>query len=71
MCKCDREDIIASGAADDAIRFFVENKDQDGLVCQIHSPSHSLYLSIHTINRNILLWSLFSDSNSVDFFFSG
>lgn len=30
MC---REGIIASGAADDAIRFFVENEDKDGLVC--------------------------------------
>ena len=33
MYDYDREGIIASGAADDAIRLFVDNKD--GLVCNI------------------------------------
>lgn len=48
ICECDREGIIATGAADDAIRFFVESKD--GLVLTsilplIHQIPHSHHQS--------------------------
>lgn len=46
-----REGIIASGAADDAIRFFVEDNENDGLV---YSLSLLIYLST-TFSVNLLL----------------
>ncbi|TQD88988.1 hypothetical protein C1H46_025495 [Malus baccata] len=52
-----RDNIIASGAADDAIRFFVENDDQDGLV---DGPSYKLLLrkeNAHDMDINSVQWS--------------
>ncbi|XP_060668610.1 protein CIA1 isoform X1 [Ziziphus jujuba] len=52
-----REDIIASGAADDAIRFFVENKDKDGLV---DGPLYKLLMKeekAHDMDVNSVQWS--------------
>ena len=64
MYDYDREGIIASGAADDAIRLFVDNKD--GLVCNIlllicFDLCHIAYmmLSYHLIfnfQLSIVLW---------------
>ncbi|KAM0977810.1 hypothetical protein ACFX13_014121 [Malus domestica] len=52
-----RDSIIASGAADDAIRFFVENDEQDGLV---DGPSYKLLLrkeNAHDMDINSVQWS--------------
>ncbi|ONH96164.1 hypothetical protein PRUPE_7G110600 [Prunus persica] len=52
-----RDNIIASGAADDTIRFFVENDDKDGLV---DGPSYKLLLKkekAHDMDINSVQWS--------------
>ncbi|GMN39477.1 hypothetical protein TIFTF001_008698 [Ficus carica] len=52
-----REGIIASGAADDAIRFFVEDNDTDGLV---DGPKYKLLLKeekAHDMDVNSVQWS--------------
>lgn len=68
MRENDSEDIIASGAADDAIRFFVENRD--GLVFNnIPSAFHSLLLFIDiTGDAEIMsyLSSIFSERDMVN-----
>ncbi|KAF3441660.1 hypothetical protein FNV43_RR15575 [Rhamnella rubrinervis] len=52
-----REGIIASGAADDAIRIFVENEEKDGLV---DGPLYKLLLKeekAHDMDINSVQWS--------------
>ncbi|KAK9921254.1 hypothetical protein M0R45_029773 [Rubus argutus] len=52
-----RDNIIASGAADDAIRFFVENNESNSLV---DGPSYSLLLKkdkAHNMDINSVQWS--------------
>ncbi|CAB4317561.1 unnamed protein product [Prunus armeniaca] len=52
-----RDNIIASGAADDTIRFFVENDDKDGLV---DGPSYKMLLKkekAHDMDINSVQWS--------------
>lgn len=53
MCEYDREGIIASGAADDAIRIFVENEDKDGLVIIFLHPL--FFVMIHSYDQSVLL----------------
>ncbi|CAN1134108.1 Protein CIA1 [Linum perenne] len=55
FCVYHREGIIASGAADDAIRFFVESKDN-----AVDGSSYSLLLKkekAHDMDVNVVQWS--------------
>ncbi|PON42427.1 IKI [Parasponia andersonii] len=56
-----REGIIASGAADDAIRFFVESEDKDGLfTSKVDGPTYKLLLKeekAHDMDVNSVQWS--------------
>lgn len=53
VCKYGREGIIASGAADDSVQFFVESKDD--LVFNHFILSYSLYLFILNAQETALL----------------